>query len=329
LAGTPLYQPGVPLYENFARVLFGLNSMPTLEQRVGNRYWNGDAVTAPTANGAPAERQMFWARTEGMHTSIGSGTTTGSAYKSDQFKMQTGLDALFLENGNGRLIGGFNFQYGTATAHINSAFGNGRINTMAYSVGGTLTWYGDNGFYVDGQGQATLFNSDLKSDLVARDMVGDNDSMGYGLSAEIGQRIGVGNGWTVTPQAQLVYSAVDFDFTDSFGTPVSLSGGDSLNSRLGLSLDHQQSWRDENGKLARMSTYGIANMYYEFLDGPEADVAGTMFASDEARLQGGLGLGGTYSWNDGKYAVHGEAMVRGTFDNDYSVGGTGGFSMKW
>jgi hypothetical protein len=45
-----------------------------------------------------------------------------------------------------------------------------------------------------------------------------------------------------------------------------------------------------------------------------------MFSSDEARLQGGLGLGGTYSWNDGKYAVHGEAMVRGTFDNNYSVG---------
>jgi outer membrane autotransporter protein len=78
----------------------------------------------------------------------------------------------------------------------------------------------------------------------------------------------------------------------SFGTPVSLSGGDSLNSRLGLSLDHQQSWRDANGKFARMRIYGIANAYYEFLDGPEADVAGTMFASDEARLQGSLGLGG-------------------------------------
>jgi outer membrane autotransporter protein len=131
------------------------------------------------------------------------------------------------------------------------------------------------------------------------------------------------------PQAQLVYSAVDFNFTDSFGTPVSLNDGNSLNSRVGLSLDHQQSWRDANGKLARMSTYGIANMYYEFLDAPEADVAGTMFAAAEDRLQGGLGLGGTDSWNDGKYSVHGEAMVRGGFNDDYGVGGTGGFSMKW
>jgi fibronectin-binding autotransporter adhesin len=198
LAAAPLYQPGVPLYENFARVIFGLNSMPTLQQRVGNRYWNGDAVTVPTANGATRTPEMFWARTEGLHTSIGSGTTTGSSYTSDQCKMRTGLDGVFLENGSGRLIGGVNVQYGTATAHINSASGNGHTNTMAYSVGGTLTWYGDIGFYVDGQGQATLFNSDLKSDLVARDMVGDNDSVGYGLSTEIGRRIGIGEAWTVT-----------------------------------------------------------------------------------------------------------------------------------
>ncbi|WP_342712757.1 autotransporter outer membrane beta-barrel domain-containing protein [Bradyrhizobium sp. B124] len=37
----PLYQPGVPLYENYAQVLLGMNEAPSLQQRVGNRYWGG------------------------------------------------------------------------------------------------------------------------------------------------------------------------------------------------------------------------------------------------------------------------------------------------
>ncbi|CAA0112585.1 Uncharacterised protein [Starkeya nomas] len=36
----PLYQPGVPLYEVYARSLLAFNGLPTLQQRVGNRYWN-------------------------------------------------------------------------------------------------------------------------------------------------------------------------------------------------------------------------------------------------------------------------------------------------
>ncbi|WP_162792628.1 autotransporter outer membrane beta-barrel domain-containing protein, partial [Ochrobactrum sp. 3-3] len=31
-------------------------------------------------------------------------------------------------------------------------------------LGATTTWYGNNGFYVDGQAQVTWFDSDLNSD---------------------------------------------------------------------------------------------------------------------------------------------------------------------
>jgi fibronectin-binding autotransporter adhesin len=43
----PIYQPGVPLYEAMPQVLLTLNSLPTLQQRAGNRHWNGDAVRIP------------------------------------------------------------------------------------------------------------------------------------------------------------------------------------------------------------------------------------------------------------------------------------------
>src|SRR3546814_18620426 len=48
---TPLYQPGVPLYESYANVLQSFNALGTLQQRVGNRSWSG---TGSVDNGEPA-----------------------------------------------------------------------------------------------------------------------------------------------------------------------------------------------------------------------------------------------------------------------------------
>ncbi|WP_368736152.1 autotransporter outer membrane beta-barrel domain-containing protein, partial [Bacillus safensis] len=55
----PLYQAGVPTYEAYPNFLLGLNGLPTLRQRVGNRYWSNagnvmlsegaDAIDSPYA----------------------------------------------------------------------------------------------------------------------------------------------------------------------------------------------------------------------------------------------------------------------------------------
>ncbi|MBN9059370.1 MAG: autotransporter outer membrane beta-barrel domain-containing protein, partial [Rhizobiales bacterium] len=42
--GGLLYQPGAPVFEAYAGVLLGLNSLSTLQQRVGNRSWSGGPV---------------------------------------------------------------------------------------------------------------------------------------------------------------------------------------------------------------------------------------------------------------------------------------------
>ncbi|MGY4500568.1 fibronectin-binding autotransporter adhesin [Bradyrhizobium sp. GM24.11] len=54
----PLYQPGVPLYENYAQVLLGMNELPTLQQRVGNRYWGGSDAMARARRDICAGRQL-------------------------------------------------------------------------------------------------------------------------------------------------------------------------------------------------------------------------------------------------------------------------------
>jgi fibronectin-binding autotransporter adhesin len=62
-------------------------------------------------------------------------------------------------------------------------------------------------------------------------------------------------------------------------------------------------WLDASGRATRAHFYGIANFYYEFLDGTTVDVSGTRFASIDDRLWGGLGVGGTHSWADDRYAL--------------------------
>jgi outer membrane autotransporter protein len=346
---SPLYQPGVPVFEAYAQTLLGLNGLPTLQERVGNRYWSGAGngmlsqgdgpgtfESAPQpSDGGPAfvEGRGIWARIESAHGSFDPRTSTSSAdYDSDTWKIQGGLDGQFYESESGKLIGGITAHYGNASTDVSSMFGNGEIHTDGYGVGGTLTWYGQNGFYLDGQAQATWYDSDLSSGALGN-LADGNDGFGYAFSLETGQRLALNQSWTFTPQAQLAYSNVDFDdFTDPFGANVSLGSGESLKGRLGVSADYENAWEGAAGTTTRTHLYGIANLYYEFLDGTKVGVSGVNFASENDRTWGGVGIGGSYNWNDDKYSIYSEVSVNtslSNFTDSYSFNGTAGFKVKW
>lgn len=345
----PQFTQGVPVYEAYPQVLLALNSLPTLQQRVGNRYWSNagnimieqgaDVIGTPAVPAAEAgsftERNGIWGRIEGQHLkSKPDVTTSGTQYDADIFKMQAGLDGVLTETDNGLLIGGITVHYGHASADTRSEHGLGKISTDGYGFGGTLTWYGNNGFYVDTQAQATWYDSDLSTrGGSAVSLVNGNNGFGYALSAETGKRITLNDRWSVTPQAQLVYSNVDFDnFTDQYNGAVSLHKGDSLQGRIGISADYQNSWYNDKGMINRSYVYGIANLYYEFLDGSAVDVSSVRFASRNDRFWGGIGLGGSYNWDNDKYSIYGEGSVNTSLNNfgdSYAYKGTIGLRVKW
>lgn len=345
----PQYTQGVPVYEAYPQVLLTLNALPTLQQRVGNRYWSnagnimieqgadiiGTPVVPAAQSGNFTERNGIWGRIEGQHLkSKPAVTTSATNYDVDTFKMQAGLDGVLSEAENGLLIGGITVHYGHASADTRSDHGLGKISTDGYGFGGTLTWYGNSGFYVDTQAQATWYDSDLSSrGASATSFANGNNGFGYALSAETGKRIIVNEHWSVTPQAQLVYSNVGFDtFTDQYDGTVSLQKGDSLQGRIGISADYQNSWYNDKGTINRSYIYGIANLYYEFLNGTEVDVSSLRFSSRNDRVWGGIGLGGSYNWDSDKYSVYGEGSVNTSLNNfgdSYSYKGTIGLRIKW
>ncbi|CDN49072.1 autotransporter family protein [Neorhizobium galegae] len=322
-----VYAPGVPLYESYAGVLQSLNEFGTLRQRTGGR-----TIDEPQAENDPAK--AIWTRIDGTHAHFNPRTsTTGTEYDVDTWTMQAGLDGMLRESAAGSLIGGVSFHFDTASADVSSRFGKGNIDTTGYGFDGTLTWYGNSGFYVDSQAALTWYDSDLRSSTLNATLANGNDGFGYGLSVEAGQKIALTRQWSLTPQAQLAYSSVRFDrFTDAYGAVVSLDDADSLTGRLGISADYDSDWKDATGQISRAKFYGIANLYYDFLDGSNADVSGVSVASENRSLWGGLSLGGSRSWSDDRYAVYAEAFARTSlkdFGGSNAIGAKVGFSVKW
>jgi outer membrane autotransporter protein len=332
-----LYQPGVPTYEAYPQFLLGLNSLPTLQQREGNRFWNdasaassgGDGSGQQTAGSAVTETNGIWGRVEAGHTRIDpKDSTSDSAYNYDTSRIQIGFNAALAESDAGKLVGGVftHYVHGNAGTIWNQGvgrYGYGKISTDGYGLGAALTWYGDSGFYVDGAAQAMWYSSDLFAN-PGHDLKNGSNAFGQAFSIEAGKRMAMNESWSVTPQFQLTYSKADFrDFRDIFNAPVSAERDASLQGRLGISLERQ---------VKRIRVYGIANIYDELLDGTSVVVGDKTFVSRNDPLWAGIGLGGSYSWNEGKYSIYGEGAINTSLANigdSYGYGGTIGFRMQW
>ncbi|MGY6268175.1 autotransporter family protein [Achromobacter denitrificans] len=317
---APLYQPGVPVYEAYANTLLSLSRLGTLRQRVGNRLYD------PADTG----RNGVWGRVETISGHFDpSVSTAGGDHDMDGWKAQFGVDrVLFSRQDGSRLVGGVNFSYGTANTHVSSPYGKGSIDTAAYGLGPTLTWYGKDGAYVDAQAQATWFNSDLRSSLAGKLENGQN-ARSYGLGVEAGKAFALDEGFALVPQAQISYVSTHFSaFNDKFGARVDSDRGDSLQGRLGLALDYKRSWQDAGGNARESNAYGVLNVKHEFLEGTRVGVSNVPVGSRMGRTWGGVGFGANYGWSE-RYAVYGEVAADADFSGSYLITATAGFRMAF
>ncbi|RIJ05098.1 autotransporter outer membrane beta-barrel domain-containing protein [Achromobacter sp. K91] len=323
--GTPgaepplLYQPGVPVYEAYANTLLHLSQLPTLRQRVGNRLYDP----------ADAGRNGVWSRVEGSTGRLDpAASTTGARQDIDSWKAQFGVDRILAGQEEGsRLVGGLAFYYGKADTRVSSVYGDGTIDTTAYGLTPTLTWYGKNGVYIDAQAQATWFDSDLNSRLAGK-LKGGQKAQSYGLGIEAGKAFGLSEGFALIPQAQLTYVSTRFDrFNDRFGARVESDKGDSLLGRLGIALDYKSNWQTAGVK-RESSVYGVVNVKHEFLDGTRVRVADTQVASRMARTWGSVGAGVNYGWGE-RYAIYGQIDADSDFSGSHVVTATAGFRMTF
>ena len=342
--GSRVLHPATPLYESYSLILGSLNKLPTLEQRVGHRPWLNDkngyeaGYDRGKTDGSP---QNVWMRVEGMkgyyEPDLDSNKGSTSSYRLRFSRVNVGVDTPIYENADGsRLIAGINGNMSKAWSDIDSIHGSGDITTSGYGLGATLTWYNHNGFYTDAQAWHNWYKSDIDSSTITTDLdqVKGNHAKGYALSLEVGRIFDLNQHWSLTPQAQIAYSRVNFDsFTDLQNSMI-INEKDyiGLEGRLGLALNYEKSQLDSSGKIKRNKLYILGNIHQEFKGDSTVSVSGVDYESKMNNTWVSVGVGGSHNWNNDKYSIYGELSLASStkkFGEEYEVAGEIGLRIAF
>ena len=342
--GSRVLHPATPLYESYSLILGSLNKLPTLEQRVGHRPWLNDkngyeaGYDRGKTDGSP---QNVWMRVEGMkgyyEPDLDSNKGSTSSYRLRFSRVNVGVDTPIYENADGsRLIAGINGNMSKAWSDIDSIHGSGDITTSGYGLGATLTWYNHNGFYTDAQAWHNWYKSDIDSNTITTDLdqVKGNHAKGYALSLEVGRIFDLNQHWSLTPQAQIAYSRVNFDsFTDLQNSMI-INEKDyiGLEGRLGLALNYEKSHLDSSGKIKRNKLYILGNIHQEFKGDSTVSVSGVDYESKMNNTWVSVGVGGSHNWNNDKYSIYGELSLASStkkFGEEYEVAGEIGLRIAF
>jgi outer membrane autotransporter protein len=272
----------------------------------------------------------IWGRATGLMTHASEDTSTsGSSFDQESFRFDFGGEVISSEKEKGRVVLGLSGHYVSANTDVNSGFGNGSIGTDGAGIGTSLTWLGDDGFYVDGQLQFSWYDSDLNSS-VDGSIIRGHGANGHVLSVEAGQRFALNNGMTLTPQGQLGWSSFDFaGFNGSRGESVSLEDGGTFQARVGFDLDFLKA---DLSAPERTDLYLTANLIGDLSEDTSVDVEGTTLGYDREDVRFNLGFGGQQSWDGGRTSLYGElGATTGVkdFGESYTWGGNVGVRINF
>ncbi len=332
----PLYAPTVALYENYANVLQSFNELGTLRaarRQPGMAQWRAARGCRERCDRAGRDLGPAWMPRKPI--SEPDVSTTGADYDVTTWKLQAGMDGLLQQSEAGTLVA-------RAECPVRHGQLGYRLDVWRRLDRCPGFWAGRHAHLV--RGGRVLPRRTGPGDLVLgryqfrrhRDHTGrgqwwlrlwrqprsrPEDRARRQLVADPRRR-----NWPIR-------RSVSTSSPTSTDAIVSLDdGGDSLVGRLGVSADYEGEWQDAAGNTNRTHLYGVANLYYDFLDGSSVDVSGTTFTSENKGLWGGVGVGGSLSLADDQYSVFGEALVRGSledFGGNSAVGAKVGLNVKW
>ncbi|AJY46190.1 hypothetical protein TM49_11705 [Martelella endophytica] len=154
--GTSAYVPQQDTYD-----LFDMPAPPSLKQRSGNRYEDGEAISTWPAPSAA------WVRTG---KPIDNPVRPGSDGRQNMTpaNLNAGLDGIFFDSDAGILIGSFSTRYQPGDARLFPPHGISKIYPDDYRFAGTLTWFGAAGFYLDAQAELSWTVNDVATDVNQR-----------------------------------------------------------------------------------------------------------------------------------------------------------------
>ncbi|MBS0340336.1 MAG: autotransporter outer membrane beta-barrel domain-containing protein [Proteobacteria bacterium] len=323
---TAAYRPAVPGYAltPALNLDYGFATIGRLHERAGD-------IQSPEQGGNVSSKDGVWGRIGGNNLDADSGRFQA---KQNDFFAQFGKDwqierdatgghrhagATFtLGNGNGR------FEDRARAIDPRLSTRTGSVDTQAQALGGYYTQYWGDGSYFDGVGQITRFSNKYSDAYGAK---GQQDGYAIGISGEVGKPFVVAaNGFTIEPQAQLMYQYLRLDDFDDQVSSVSTDSQDQLRGRIGVRLSKTA----PAGQKSDFKPYVTVDVLHDFLSPGTTWVGSTAFERGLAKTWAelGLGLSGTLSKNSEVYANVKYAQNIGG-DTLRNVSGNVGYRYSW
>ena len=313
--------PGVIL-NSFART-------DALQQRLGSRITGArGTISTQGAGDLPVDQAVGpWMRTWGEFAYITpDNSSAGTSWEADSWGLEAGIGTMMGNPAGGDLVAGVNIRYGATYADLSTPVGTGSINFEGFGVAASLTWFGNDGFYVDANGAVDFVSIDATSQ-GGGELLNDYDDVVYSASAELGKRIELDGGRALVPQARLSWGKMgDGQLTDNLGNVISFADRETLTSRIGLTVEQDvtdTAWG--SGKV-----YGFGNVLNDLSGSRSVTVAGTNVtqsgAGDWVELGGGFSLQPTAGTN-----IFGQVSYREAFDgvSGDAISMSAGWKMQW
>ncbi|MGB3388719.1 MAG: autotransporter outer membrane beta-barrel domain-containing protein, partial [Pseudaminobacter sp.] len=280
----PNVRPEVPghVMAPFVAERMGLMTMGTFHQRRGDQsLLIGDGAwvyTAPEPQGADVPLDDYrppaamWGRIFGAESDLSTGANVSVAdfeiapsFDGRYWGLQAGSDLVGIEHDNGHVDRfGLFYTHAEASGDISgNVLGGvqlraGTLDLTEDSIVGYWTHLSPSGWYVDVVAKYAWLNGSSESD---RGIGADLDGNSIAASVETGVPFRIAEGWTIEPQAQLIWQRIDFDDTSDPFSEIRHEAFDSITGRLGARLKYR---RDE--LLAHLG----ANLWHGFSEGPSA-----------------------------------------------------------
>lgn len=315
-----LYRIEVPVYSALPPVAehLAMTTLGTFHERRGEQSLLSNTELSPV-----------WGRIFGQDSKMAYSGTVSPSFDGTLFGLQAGFDLFGRETASGQTVrAGLFVAYasmngdvrGQALGWDNLSVGSMDINGT--SVGGYWTRIGQGGWYLDGVLMATFFGGDATS---SRGIGIDVGGTGVTASLEGGYPVALGQGWTLEPQAQLVWQQLSLDDASDRFASVSFDTDGNVTGRLGARLQGETTI---NGMA--LQPYLKANIWHDF--------GGTSHVNFDTTDISTEGRSTSFEFGGGVIAkVTDKVSIFATGDYTTNLGGDErrilegnlGFSVKW
>lgn len=309
---VPVYSAVPPVAEHLAMATLG-----TFHERRGEQSLLSNTELSPV-----------WGRIFGQDAEMAWSGTVAPSFDGTVFGLQAGFDAFGWESASGINRAGLFIAYGRMNGDVRGqalGWNNlsvGGIDLDGTSIGGYWTHIGPSGWYLDGVVMGTFFGGTANS---SRDIGIDVDGTGITASLEGGYPFAIAEGWTLEPQAQLVWQHLSLDGTQDSFSSVSFDLDDNVSGRLGLRLQG-----DTVMTGMALQPYLKANLWHDFGGTDHVDFDGTDISTE--------GKSTSFEFGGGLVAkVTDKVSIFATGDYTTNLGGDKrrilegnlGLSVKW